>query len=489
MRFAGRTEAGTRSIIILAVLFSIGVLPADRVFGQSLRFVAGDREIPPPANASFRIGPFYSNFRFTQTIGVRYSDGTINQTNELALDRRSVIRENGFEIPLVTTAYLMNYVPINRHMDLDASLWCSYAYYPLRTADDSFQANFRDPEFLADIGTSVEVPLSAIHNMRVMIYDRPAYLVSYVNRRGEADDYGGVRYNRFENEAGLNVEWMLASDINILGKARRQDVFSPSKAFEDQEQTAHSGELSVECRVSPIVVAGIGAGGSVTDYKIASRGGYNGFGGNAFCRIDLSQDTKVSASVGYSSANMKGTNGETTVESGTIVGAVAIEGALYRDIKHSLSYSKTQKPGFYNGIEQYDTVKYSLNWGHDDVSVGFSAAYNNSSILNETGKSESDSWNTQVNVSKSLTKSTSVGFNSSYEVINNNWGINVDANQVPELAYDYSTWVNRLELKYSMAANFGITAYVGHVIRASSVDVLQYKRITAGIDCCYTYEY
>jgi hypothetical protein len=230
------------------------VLLAASASAQHLRFTTGHRDIQIPEYATFRIGPFYSNVKLTESVGYRYTYGMEGRVTEQLGVRRGRIHDDGTEFPVISTLDFRNYLLITRWADADISFRAQYAYYPMNTQDDEFTFNVADEEISADINFEAY----PTDYLRVRLGLAPKYVVDYVDLRGVEDDYGGQRYERFESYVELDIDWMLSRTENLGLSIDRTDIWPKDDEFKSQERTTHHGALLYERQVSPTATWGLG---------------------------------------------------------------------------------------------------------------------------------------------------------------------------------------------------------------------------------------
>lgn len=475
-------------IACLAILLLCAV--AGVANAQQLRFRLGKTESGPPDFATFRVGPLYSHLWLSQEVGVRYTEGTLGVVDYLAGTQRGAYRDNGIDFPLITSVTLRNYMLISRYMDVDVTLWARYEHYPLKTQDDMFIMNLADPELMADFSTSFLWELFPASYLKIKVFERPAYLLDYVDQRGTSDPYGGVRYHRFENDAGLDADILLRSDMDVALSFSRHDVVGVSEAFANQEQTGYSGSAAYEYQLTPIFLTGLRAGYQDVDYVSTTRGDFVSQNLMVFADAELSEQSKVSAAVGYGTGASSATNGTSgRIETDNVLGAFSFQTEIMRDTSFLASYTRAIRSGFNYGVETVDTLMGRIGWTDGALAVNLSSELAGVDVAGDYGIGYDD-WRSAIDISYPLAADCTVGFTSSYLVRDVSPLPGMETAGLPsEIVHDYTTWVNRLRGTLAVMKNLTLGAYVEYVLRDSTAEGLKYDRFNAGLNLVFAYEY
>jgi len=490
-----RLQAGGGfSLPIFAIVFLLVLCgPSGNAYAQMLRFNLGHPTVDVPGFATFRMGPFYSHLQFSQSIGVRYTEGTTNvyDSSYSTYGQRGMYRKDGIDVPLISNLSLRNYVGLGRYADLDITFWAQYEYYPLDTQDSILFFNTTAPEFVADIGTGLSSELRPFKNVNVRLHAQPQYLIEYVDQRGRQDSYGGMRYNHLQNTAGIDVDWLMTSDMNLGLSVSRFDVFTAPKDFEDQKQTAYDWMSYYEYEVNPLLVVGARAGFHTVSYKVDSRGDYAGSDYGLFARADLTKSTKASVFAGYGSGSTSATNGVSSdAENGGLVVSASLDTELSKDLKYFLSLGRRLSPGFHDGVEMVDSINTGIRWVGETASASLSAGLDRSDSSGSSyGASYSD-WHGALSVSRLLSEDLTLTVSSVYSIRKNERESGLNTAGTPsELVNDYSTWINSAELSKPIYDNLVLRCYVNYMMRDSEAGLMRYDRLNAGIDCRYTCDF
>ncbi|MEI6809359.1 MAG: hypothetical protein WCN95_11615 [bacterium] len=482
--FSMTLRSGRLLVVCLSGL--IWCMTAGGVSAQQIRFLPGGREMGPPDYATFRIGPLYSHFTFTEDIGIRYTDGTLGVVDFINGSQRGAYLKDGIDFPMITTMSLRNYLQISKYMDLDISVWARYEHYPLKTQDDVFIMNLTDPA----LTTSLMFEFYPTDYIRLKLYENPSYLISYVDRRGTEDLYGGLRYRRFQNDAGLDADILLERDMNVALTLSRSDVVGASEGFADQEQTTYSGSAAYEYQLTPMFVTGVRASYQDADYVSLSRGDYASRAYGVFANAELSAVSKASAAVGYGTGKTAATNSASSaIDAGGVQGLVSFETEFWKDTVFQASYTRTMRPGFSYGVESGGAIRGSLKWSDGSSSVVLSSEVDDINVAGNDGIGYRD-WRNVLQVIYPLASDCTLDVSSTYGVRNVSPPSGLDTAGVPsELVNGYDTWINKVRITQALMKQLSLSAYLEYVIRSSSSASLAYDRFNGGMSLIYVYEY
>jgi hypothetical protein len=463
--------------------FAVAVA-AGEAFAQQLRFTTGYRELEPPDYANLRVGPFYSSLNFVQTVGARYSASTTNIVNIVSGARKGVFRKDGFEIPMVSSLAMRNYLPISKKADLDASVSCSYSHYPMKTQADQFSANLADQQITADFNVNYQSRLAP--NLNLKAYARPVYSTDYVDLTGRIDEYGGSAYERLQNIVGIQADYLVRRHMNLAADVSRSDVWPQVNAFSNQMNTTYNGALACEWQVHPKFATGMKAAFSSGSYPRSEDSGFFSQSYLAFAGADVTKNSKASASLGYSISGLSSSSGTGDTDSGAFVGSLSLATEFTKDIAQSVSFSRSQHRGFESGIETTDSLQYNiarkgefltvtLAAGADGVNV---AAGDISRYANKHGG---------ISIAYAIAPNTTITL-SADSSFRDNGKASTDAT-APELTSDYNTRVSRISTAWQPLRAMTVTAYAQYASRGSKADNMKYEQYMVGVDCGYSYEF
>lgn len=481
-------RAGRSIVVCLSGL--IWCMASSGVHAQQLRFSLAQREMGPPDYATFRIGPLYSHFTLSEDIGIRYTEGTLGVVDFIDGNQRGAYLANGIDFPMITSMSLRNYLQISKYMDLDVSVWARYEHYPFKTQDDVFTMNLTDPEFIADFSTSLLFEFYPANYMRLKIYEKPAYLLSYVDQRGTEDLYGGLRYNRFQNEAGVDADILLARDMNVALTFSRLDVLGVSEWFANQEQTMYRGGAAYEYQLTPTFVTGVRADFQDGNYVSLSRGDYASRSYEMFANAALSTASKASAAIGYGTGTSSATNsGSSAIDAGGIIGLVSFETEFWKDTVFQTSYTRMIRPGFSYGVEAAGALRGALKWSDGTASIVLSSEIDNIDVAGNDGIGYSG-WLNALQVIYPLASDCTLDLSSTYGVLDSNPPSDMNTAGMPsELVNDYNTWINKARITQALVKELSLSAYLEYAVRSSDNELLAYDRFNVGVSLIYVIEY
>ncbi len=474
------------------MLGSLLMASAGAAHAQSLRYT-NYREVGIPDYATFRLGPFYSNWTFTQTAGYRYSRSTQAQTDAIRGEGRGQITEDGSEIPLISTMSFRNYLMINRHTDLEASISVGYEYYPLGTQDGGF--------FITPPGSGITgdfaLQFQLAPNVRGRVYDRPTYRIDYIDSRGMIDLYGGRRYEHFDNLLGLDLDWLTASDQSLALSATRGDVIPLGSRFEDVRSTTYAESQTYQWQVNPVWVVGVSAGYTYGIYPAADRG--NVFGQNYEVNTGLSptERTRLSGAIGYSIYGLISPGpGEDSGSSEALTGSAGLKTQLSKNLSHGLNASRSQSGGFRTAVEIDTSVGYDISWASDRLAASAFARYTQADpqLTDLPGYS---TMSVGGSATHPLSKRVDLLGATAYDVRHNDSSSSLSTNSAalsslltdPTLSTDYSTWVSSVGLAFQLAKELSLSLSVEHAERFSDNDGIAFTRDTFWALLTYTHEF
>jgi hypothetical protein len=485
-RAGGRGPGAWRWTVAL-VLWALAVWPAS---GQALRF-GNHRRIEIPEYATVRIGPFYSSVAFSQMAGFRYTTATGAGTDFLKESGRGKIRDDGLEVPLISTLDFRNYLLISRSVDLDMSVRVSYEHYPMGTQDDEFSVILAEEGIEGVFSTEFRLSETA----RGTAYDSMVYRTDYIDSRGLADEYGGFRNRYFRNVLGVNLDWLLAPRQNLGISVSREDFYSMEKYFEDLNRGAFHESLTYEVAVVPDVGVGARAGWTQTDYYdrkradtvVADYGAFVRFsrGDEGGARVRLTERSTLTLGVGYSVGYGRTTSTQVTPDQQTtgeyddsaaaMTGNAKLTTQMRKDLSHSFEYRRSLGGGFRSPMQLSDVYEYRLDWkGVFASAYGFSRA----AMGQPVGRNIPDysDWASGLGGRYPLWRGVDLVGDTTYST-RHNLGKFFGAVDL-EQANNYDTWVFRLGTSFALTRRVDFNTYYQHMERWSGEDALAYERDT-----------
>ncbi len=506
---------GIRSAILL-----MGVVLGTTVFAQALRFDAY-REPQPPEGANLRLGPFYSDLVFEQSVGYRYTRSSGQGSEYLFSEKLGRLRKDGSDFPTVSRLGFRNYLIIGKYMDLDFSFDLRYSYFPMGTEDDEFAVELAGPGpslrmgaftfgmtkdswqgsyngrqssvytgsegygFLANLSSDFQLTPF----VRGRVYDNPSYRVDYVDDRGYTDSLSGRKYPVFQNVVGLDLDWLMAKDKNMAYAVSRTDSIPQDDFFDSQRSVIYRQSLAYQQQLNPVA-----AGGGRADYTWRDYTEGRGFQRQqdylGFLSLDLTENTLIKTSMGYSMAELSdaGTN-ETNGASDSVIGSFDVVSKLTDRAEHSIGYSRRQRAGFTAGLEIVDSLNYGLRWANDLWSVGFLSACQIVETRLSLASNYRD-WVNQVTATRALSPNLTLTLATAYTL---RYSDTPPAGNLEEdvvmLSSDYDTWASNAGLTYQLTEHLVAYTYVDHTARISDTPELAFTRDTVGTTLVYRYDF
>jgi hypothetical protein len=487
--------------------------------GQTLRFnTAGGPQ--PPEGGNLRIGSFYADIAFEQTVGYRYTRSSGAGAGYLLGEGLGRIREDGSELPMVSRLSFRNYLIISKYTDLDVSFDLRYSYFPLGTEDDEFAIEFAGPGFSAQMGAftfgmSKDGWQGAYHGqsasaymgsegygllanlssgfqltpfVRGKLYDNPSYRVDYVDGRGFSDPTSGRKYPVVQNILGLDLDWLMARDKDLSLLTSWTATWPQEKEFASQEADVYRVSLVYQQQLNAVAAGGGRADYTWRNYRkdrgLQSQQDYTGF-----ISMDVTENTTLAASLGYSVASVSRASAyEENGNSGTVIGSVDVSTKLTDRLSHSISLSRRQRAGFEVGVEAVDALSYSLRWTSDLWSVGFLSAYQRADTRLSRSSNYRD-WLNQLTATRALSDDLTLMLATAYTLRYNDAARAGDIGEgVPMLTNDYDTWATNIGLTYLLTAHLSAYAYGEHLERYSDAPVLEFSRDTVGATLVYRHD-
>ncbi|MBA4386923.1 MAG: hypothetical protein C0404_03015 [Verrucomicrobia bacterium] len=464
---------------------------------QTLRF-SNHRKLAEPQDAILRIGPLYSTIAFSQSAGYRYSSSSGAGTDYLESGHKGVIKEDGYDYPLVSTLTMRNYMLVTKDSDLDMSVTVSYEHYPMKTQDNAFNVNLGEEGIIGDLSTEIAVTPF----IKGTIFDGAIYRTDYVDTRGISDRYGGSRYRHFQNTVGINLDWLMTEEQNMAFSAARLDQVPSGDDFADQKGYTYSELVGYQRKLTDYLVCGLAADFAQSTYTATNRPGASTMNYSASSSARVTTFTTAGASLGYSVGSVEsgGLGDETDTSSAT--GSFSLETRLSKTLVHSLALSRAQRGGFKAALEIADSYSYNLSW-HDDLASAALHSTLSKVDPQSTAVGDYSDWTSGVELSFPLARFIVLKATSAYAVRTNeklqktaaagpaDGAAGSGSGTAPgsaESTSDYNTWISRASTGFGiwrdreLGAEVTFTTYFEHAARTSDNENLRYERDTYGAD-------
>jgi hypothetical protein len=288
------------------------------------------------------------------------------------------VTEDGSEFPMVSTLSMQNYMPISEFMELSATIQLRYAYYPMKTQQDQFDASL-----LAE-GSELNLKITVTPFIRMVVYDSLQYRTDYVNDRGMFDTYGGSSYTYLRNTFGVTTDWQMAKNKRLILDVNRSDIIPMDTEDEARRQIAYSETLSYQQQILPELTGGASVGLSETEYPKADFPAWFQEDYMLFAQVQRRESERIRARIldfttlraglgygtGHNLENPVGLALPGEVEgpggsNGTVIGYIQVDTQLRPDLLQNVNVSRRMRAG-QPGTHEIDTeCGYVLNWRGD----------------------------------------------------------------------------------------------------------------------------
>lgn len=470
-----RRKTGRGGVLAWAALLCW--LAGGRAAAQTVRF-GPYREVAVPEYATVRIGPFYSDWLFTQTAGFRYTDSRGAGTDFLDFNRRGVIREDGAEYPLRSTFSMRNYLIVTRQIDVEFAARATYAHYPNQTQEDELDIDLGEEGILGTFSMGFQLTPF----VQGTLSDQMLYRTDYIDTRGISDRYGGERYVYFYNTARADLNWLLARKQEVSVAVSRSDMIPRDDAFAEQERYWYEESVSLRHTLSEGVSVGARAGFVQTRYASSERSNTDRESYGLFSRVErggipLTASSTLALGVGYTrgeSSTRLTEDGRQTEgdEEQTITGNASLATQLRRNLAHSVSYDRGMRSGFDSDFEIFDSLEYRIRWTGAAAAVTLYTRWLEVRPSAEGGNGYTDRV-TGAEAAFPVTSFMTLDASSSYAQRENRFTL---AEGALESTNDYNTWVSRIGTSFAITRSIDFIAYYMHIERESDNDNLSYQR-------------
>ena len=194
-----------------------------------------------------------------------------------------------------------------------------------------------------------------------------------------------ANYRRWENQAGIQVDWDANQYTKITVGYDRYDLWTTDPTYSAIDHSINTVFLRPTFQVGPRLSVGVNASYSMFDYKDVSHSDGHSLLVGPFVRVKVNDFTDVYAEVGFQQSSFDSSTVFTIVD--RITGAVTgsgldgEEGSSWyakfelinrpaENIRQKLSFSKTAELGYQSNFYDLYHVEYSIDWSiHEKTSI------------------------------------------------------------------------------------------------------------------------
>ncbi|MBC2594074.1 hypothetical protein H5P28_07340 [Ruficoccus amylovorans] len=205
-----------------------------------------------------------------------------------------------------------------------------------------------------------------IENWEIELFDRISYSIDPTDAlRLDANGQlvpNSMRYGRFTNIAGINVEADY-NDVVVFGSFSRTDILPTQQDFNFTQSTTYTFSAGPRFLISPQLTAGFTGGFSYIDYaENVNNDEWTYFLGPMVV-WQMSPLVNVQASMNYTFYNVQqtGTTGDLSEPSG-IQANIVFTHRLSERYQHSLSYTRVIQNGYLSNATTTDTIGYAASY-------------------------------------------------------------------------------------------------------------------------------
>jgi hypothetical protein len=498
-----------------------------------------------PENANIMVGPFYSDLAMFQSVGIRYikssgagmdylygsSAGSGSGATGLGMtpvsssssrnQKYGRILKDGLDYPLISQLTARNYLILSKSLSMEVSFALTYRCFPMGSEENTFDVapgvyaemgsftigaskdawmgnfngrntqasaygNNQQSGFSANFSTDFELT----PYVRGRLYDQPSYRTDYVDSRGYTENLSGQSYPVFQNLLGMDLDWQLAPDKSMGYTFNRIDTLPQDNNYDISRSVVYRQMLEYRQQINPLTAVGARADYYWRDY-LQKRGSEFQQDYVGFMNSDLTENTSVNFSLGYSMASLSGAGlYETNGVSNEVIGGFGLQTRLSDSASHGLSYARSQRAGFMAAFELVDAIRYQIQWADPESwAIGFSSTYENVTPKLAATNPYTD-WMNQIAASRPLAKDLMLTMTSAYVIRTNGKFL---PGQIGEgnlyLSNDYDTWATTVGLIESLTKRLKLYTYVEHMERISSNAQLAGTRNTVGMTLGYYYDF
>ena len=194
-----------------------------------------------------------------------------------------------------------------------------------------------------------------------------------------------ANYRRYENQAGIQVDWDANQYTKISVGYDRYDLWAEDPAYASIDHSINTVFLRPAFQAGPRFNVGVNASYSMFDYKQSLHSDGHALLVGPFVRWKVNDFTDVYAEVGFQSSSFDGGTTFTTFD--RVTGAVTGTGVDTQSssswyakleivnrptefLRQKLSFSKTAELGYLSNFYDLYHVEYSLDWAiHEKTTI------------------------------------------------------------------------------------------------------------------------
>ncbi len=441
------------------------------------------RELSPPASATLRLGPWYTDIGISLSAGYRYTRFRGRGVDFLEGTRRGEVRDEGSEFPLSATLTMNNYMILTRRLDLSLNLRMSYFHYPLGTQEDQFFIDLTDEGIYGTFSTQ----FNPSRDSRILLYNDILYLTDFVDRRGISDRLGGREFRLLQNTIGADWDWRASAQDFFSASISRMDTLPQSRAFRNQRRVQYSEMGAYRRQFNPFAAGGILLQASQSLAQTADRPDTYIQGYSVFLGLNLTPTIDLDTSFGQQFAIVTGGNLPASRQRQSIVGTLSLQQDLGSGRMQRLSARRSIVESFEGGIDVTDQLSYQYRWSGMWLPGTFTSEYLMVDPL-EPPRNGYSNWDNRLQVRTQLTRIVPLHLSASYAMRFNESG-GAGETAAPEVRDDYQTLSLMARTGFRLTNRINFTAFVQHVRRTADNSQLAYARDTIGAQLTWSHSF
>jgi opacity protein-like surface antigen len=185
-------------------------------------------------------------------------------------------------------------------------------------------------------------------------------------------------YRRWENQAGLEVDWAASEYTNIAVGYDRYDLWADEEEFKSQDRGMDTIFIRPSYQLSPSVAIGLSASFSWFNYKEDLQSDGTALLVGPYVKWRINDVLNLYAEVGYETTNFDGTSRFETIDpvtgkgtgnfvtddedSGSVYAKVELVHAPTENFRHRLIASKTTELGLGSNFYDLYHFEYTIDW-------------------------------------------------------------------------------------------------------------------------------